>query len=71
MVFGFDWKLLCVCTNWFEAFVEVVIEKAVSLAQLIPLNFVSKKCTALFDWHIISLRIILWELPCPNPAWFK
>ena len=38
--------------NWFEAVVEVVMEKPVSLAQLIPLNLVSK-CTALFDWHII------------------
>ena len=28
--------------NWFEAVVEVVMEKPVSLAQLIPLNFVSK-----------------------------
>ena len=28
--------------NWFEAVVEVVMEKPVSLAQLIPLNLVSK-----------------------------
>ena len=39
--------------NWFEAVVEVVMEKPVSLAQLIPLNLVSKNVLSLFDWHII------------------
>ena len=42
MIFGFDWKMRCVSQNWFEAVVEVVMEKPVSLAQLIPLNLVSK-----------------------------
>ena len=37
--------------NWFEAVVEVVMEKPVSLAQLI--KFGVKKCTVLFDWRII------------------
>ena len=39
--------------NWFEAVVEVVMEKPVSLAQLIPLNLVSKNVLLFFDWHII------------------
>ena len=43
MIFGFDWKMRTVFSqNWFEAVVEVVMEKPVSLAQLIPLNLVSK-----------------------------
>ena len=39
--------------NWFEAVVEVVMEKPVSLAQIDSNHFGVKKCTALFDWHII------------------
>ena len=44
MIFGFDWKIRCVFTSWFEAVVEVVMEKPVPPAKLklIPLNLVSK-----------------------------
>ena len=37
MIFGFDWKMRCVSQNWFEAVFEVVMEKPVAPAKLIPL----------------------------------
>ena len=40
MIFGFDWKMRCAhvfSQNWFEAVVEVVMEKPVPPAKLIPL----------------------------------
>ena len=37
MIFGFNWKMRCVSQNCFEAVVEVVMEKPVPPAKLIPL----------------------------------
>ena len=38
MIFGFDWKMRAVFSqNWFEAVVEVVMEKPVPPAKLIAL----------------------------------
>ena len=37
MIFGVDWKMRCVSQNWFEAVVEVMMEKPVPPAKLIPL----------------------------------
>ena len=62
LIFGFDWKLPAVhvwSQNWFEA-VVVLTEKPVSLAQLIPLNLLSKILSRFdIDWHMHIINFSL------------